>query len=124
LAEAAKLTHTGSWAWDVRARKLLYCSAEMFRIFELDPTKSLPTRKNFRARVHPEDRDRVDNRFERSLRERVDSFDEYRVLLPDRTVKHINSSGHPILDEEGELVEFIATAVDVTERIGGPIPFC
>jgi PAS domain S-box-containing protein len=116
LAEAAKLTHTGSWAWDVRARKVLYCSAEMFRIFGLDPTKSLPTRKNFRARVHPEDRDRVDKRFERSLRERVDSFDEYRVLLPDGTVKHINSSGHPILDEEGELVEFIATAVEVTER--------
>jgi len=46
----------------------------------------------------------------------VDSFDEYRVLLPDGTVKHINSSGHPILDEDGELVEFIATAVDVTER--------
>jgi PAS domain S-box-containing protein len=76
----------------------------------------LPTRKNFRQRVHPEDRDWVDKRFERSLREKVDSFDEYRVLLPDGTVKHINSSGHPILDEDGELVEFIATAVDVTER--------
>ena len=116
LAEAAKLTHTGSWAWDVRAQKVLYCSAEMFRIFGLDPAESLPTRKNFRQRVHPEDRDWVDKRFERSLRQRVDSFDEYRVLLPDGTVKHINSSGHPILDEEGELVEFIATAVDVTER--------
>ena len=72
--------------------------------------------KNFRQRVHPEDRDWVDKRFERSLRERVDSFDEYRVLLPDGAVKHINSSGHPILDEEGEVIEFIATAVDVTER--------
>ena len=111
-----KLTHTGSWAWDARTQKVLYCSDEMFRIFGLDPRESLPTRKNFRQRVHPEDRDWVDKRFERSLRERVDSFDEYRVLLPDGTVKHINSSGHPILDEDGELVEFIATAVDVTER--------
>ena len=116
LAEAAKLTHTGSWAWDVRSQKVLYCSAEMFRIFGLDPAESLPTRKNFRHRVHPEDRDWVDKRFERSLREKVDSFDEYRVLLPDGTVKHINSSGHPILDEDGEVIEFIATAVDVTER--------
>jgi PAS domain S-box-containing protein len=66
--------------------------------------------------VHPEDRDRVDKRFERALLERVDSFDEYRVLLPDGTVKHINSAGHPILDEHGEVIEFIATAVDVTER--------
>jgi PAS domain S-box-containing protein len=88
----------------------------MFRIFGLDPLEGLPTRTNFRQRVHPEDRDWVDKRFERSLRERVDSFGEYRVLLPDETVKHIKSSIHPILDEDGELVEFIATAVDVTER--------
>jgi PAS domain S-box-containing protein len=116
LAEAQKLTHTGSWAWDVRTQRVLYCSDEMFRIFGLDPLQTLPTRKNFRQRVHPEDRDWVDKRFGRSLREKVDSFDEYRVLLPDGTVKHINSSSHPILDEDGELVEFIATAVDVTER--------
>ena len=116
LAEAQKLTHTGSWAWNVRTQKVLYCSDEMFRIFGLDPLESLPSRKNFRQRVHPEDRDWVDKRFERALREKVDSFDEYRVLLPDGTVKHINSSGHPILDQYGEVIEFIATAVDVTER--------
>jgi PAS domain S-box-containing protein len=116
LAEAEKLTHTGSWAWDVRKQKVLHCSDEMFRIFGLDPLENLPSRKNFRQRVHPEDRDRVDKRFERALLERVDSFDEYRVLLPDGTVKHINSAGHPILDEHGEVIELIATAVDVTER--------
>jgi PAS domain S-box-containing protein len=121
LAEAEKLTHTGSWAWDVRTQRVLYCSEEMFRIFGLDPLESLPTRKNFRQRVHPEDRDRIDKSFERSIRERVDSFDEYRVLLPDGTVKHIISSGHPILDEDGKLTEFVATAVDVTERKRGEL---
>jgi PAS domain S-box-containing protein len=100
----------------VRKQKVLHCSDEMFRIFGLDPLENLPSRKNFRQRVHPEDRDRVDKRFERALLERVDSFDEYRVLLPDGTVKHINSAGHPILDEHGEVIELIATAVDVTER--------
>jgi PAS domain S-box-containing protein len=116
LAETEKLTHTGSWAWDVRIQKVLYCSDEMFRIFGLDPLESLPTRKNFRQRIHPEDRDWVDKRFERLLRERVDSFDEYRALLPDGTVKHIMSSGHPVFNEDGELIEIIGTAVDVTER--------
>jgi PAS domain S-box-containing protein len=116
LAETEKLTHTGSWAWDVRTQKVLYCSDEMFRIFGLDPVESLPTRKNFRQRIHPEDRDWVDKRFERLLRERVDSFDEYRALLPDGTVKHIMSSGHPVFDEDGELIEIIGTAVDVTDR--------
>jgi PAS domain S-box-containing protein len=121
LAEAQKLTHTGIWVWDARTQRALYCSEEMFRIFGLDPQRDLPSRKNFRQRVHPEDRDWVDKRFERSIRERVDSFDEYRVLLPDGTVRHINSSGHPVFDEDGELVEFVGTAVDVTERKGAEL---
>jgi PAS domain S-box-containing protein len=116
LAETQKLTRTGSWAWDARSRKVLYCSEEMFRIYGLDPQKDLPTRKNFRQRVHPEDRNRTDARFARVVTEKVDSFDEYRVLLPDGTVKHVISSGHPVLDNNGELIEFIGTATDVTER--------
>jgi PAS domain S-box-containing protein len=116
LAETQKLTHTGSWAWDARSQKVLYCSEEMLRIFGLDPQEHLPTRKNFRQRVHPEDRNRVDERFARVVNERVDSFDEYRVVLPDGTVKHVNSSGHPVLDGNGELIEFVGTATDVTER--------
>jgi signal transduction histidine kinase len=81
----------------------------------LDP-QAMPSRKNFRQRVHPDDRDRVDARFERSLREKVDSIDEYRVLLPDGTLRHIVSRGHPVLDEDGTVVEFVGTAIDVTER--------
>jgi len=116
LAQAQKLTHTGSWAWDPRTEKALYCSEEMFRIYGLDPRESLPSRDNFRQQIHPEDRDWVKKRFEESLRERVDTFAEYRVLLPDGTVRHIGASGHPVLNEDGELIEFIGTATDVTER--------
>jgi PAS domain S-box-containing protein len=115
LAQAEKLTHTGTWAWDPRTEQVLYCSEEMFRIFGLDPRESLPTRDNFRQRIHPEDRDWVRKSFEKSLREKVDRFAEYRVLLPDGTVRHINASGHPVLDEDGELIEFIGTAIDMTE---------
>ena len=116
LAETQKLTHTGSWAWDARSQRVLYCSEEMFRIYGLDPQVDLPTRKNFRQRVHPEDRNRTDARFARVVNEKVDSFDEYRVLLPDGTVKHVISSGHPVLDGNGELIAVIGTATDVTER--------
>src|SRR6202048_5286983 len=116
LAEAGKLTHTGSWVWDPRTQKVLYCSEEMFRIFGLGPRESLPTRHSFRKRIHPEDRERVAKSFEKSRRERADSFDEYRVLLPDGTVRDINSSGHLVLDEDGEIIEFVGIAVDVTER--------
>src|ERR1700730_11095776 len=116
LAEAEKLTHTGSLAWDPRTQTALYCSEEMFRILGLDPRESLPTRDNLMQQIHPEDRDWVANRWKNSLRERVDTFDEFRVLMPDGTVRHINFSGHPVLDEDGEFIEFLGTAVDVTER--------
>jgi PAS domain S-box-containing protein len=116
LAEAEKLTHTGSWAWDPHSQKVLHCSEEMFRIFGLDPRMSLAARDNFRQQIHPEDRDWVKKKFEESLRDKVESFAEYRVLLPDGTIRHINALGHPVLDEDGELIEFVGTAIDVTER--------
>jgi len=116
LAEAQKLTHTGSWVWDVRSQRVVYCSEEMFRIFGLDPREAVPRRRNFRERIHPEDRDSVDRGFERLLREKVDESTEYRVIRPDGNVRHIYASGRPILDEDGEVIEFVGTVVDVTEQ--------
>ncbi|MBW5437558.1 PAS domain-containing protein [Bradyrhizobium canariense] len=116
LAEAQKLTHTGSWAWDPRTEQVLYCSEEMFHIYGLDPQSSLPSRENFRLQIHPEDREWVKEKFEESLRTKIDSYAEYRVLLQDGTVRHISASGHPVLNEDGELIQFVGTAVDVTKR--------
>lgn len=117
LAEAQKLTHTGSWAWDPRTEQVLYCSEEMFHIYGLDPLSSLPSRENFRQQIHPEDRDWVKERFEESLRKKMDTSAEFRVLRLDGTVRHISASGHPVLDEDdGELIQVVDTAVDVTDR--------
>jgi PAS domain S-box-containing protein len=116
LAEAQKLTQTGSWALDPRGEKVLYCSEEMFRIYGLDPGEGAPTREHFRQRVHPEDRDRVAEQIDKTLRDKMGSFGEYRIVLPDGSIRHINTSGHPVVDEHGELVEWVGTAVDVTER--------
>jgi C4-dicarboxylate-specific signal transduction histidine kinase len=82
----------------------------------LDPRSSLPSRENFRQQIHPEDRDWVKERFEESLRKKIDTSAEYRVLLLDGTVRHISASGHPVLNEDGELIQFVGTAVDVTKR--------
>jgi PAS domain S-box-containing protein len=116
LAEAQKLTRTGSWALDPRGEKVLHCSEEMLRIYGLDPGESSPTRDHFRQRVHPEDRDRVTEQIDKTLRDKVGSFGEYRIVLPDGSLRHINTSGHPVVDEHGELIEWVGTAIDVTER--------
>ena len=117
LAEAQRLTKTGSWAYNPAAEKWIYWSDEMPRIFGLDPQRSnLPDREEFLRLVHPEDRDRFNERIDKAFREKADFVQDYRIVLTDGTVKHIHGIGHPVLDETGNIVEYVGTDVDVTER--------
>jgi PAS domain S-box-containing protein len=115
LAEAQRLAKTGSWAYNPFTGKTVYWSDEMFRIFGLDPRED-PNSENFWQLVHPEDRDRVRARVEREAHEKKEYVDEYRMVLPDGTIKHILDIGHPVFDDAGDVVEFVGTTVDVTER--------
>ena len=56
---------------------------------------------------------------ERSLREKVDTFDEYRIVLPDGTVKHLRTIRHPVLNSAGEVVKLVGTSIDITEHKRG-----
>src|SRR6267154_2015211 len=116
LAEAQRLAKTGSWAYNPTAEKCIYWSDEMLRIFGLDPQRNLPDREEFLRLVHPEDRDRFNEQIEKSRREKSDFVQDYRIVLTDGTVKHIRGIGHPVLDETGNIIEYVGTDVDVTER--------
>jgi PAS domain S-box-containing protein len=116
LAESQRLTRTGSWALNPASGETIYLSQEMFRIFGFDPQDGLPGLDRFRQRVHPEDRPKVMGSFDKAAREKADLIEDQRIVLPDGQVKHIHISGHPVLDETGELVEYIGTAIDVTDR--------
>ena len=56
LAEAQRLSHTSSWAWDVRRREFVYRSPEVYRLFGFDPEQDDVSLQAFRDRIHPEDR--------------------------------------------------------------------
>ena len=117
LAEAQRLTHTGSWALDGTTREALYWSEEMFRIFGFDPQQGFPERDQWLQRIHPEDRDRVKREAsDRMFLQKVHADVEYRIVLPDGTVKHIHGLTHPVFNSNRELVEVVGTAIDVTER--------
>ncbi len=117
LAEGQRLAKTGSWAYSPAAEKGIYWSDEMLRIFGLDPQRSnLPDREEFLRLVHPEDRDRFNERIDKAFREKADFVQDYRIVLTDGTVKHIHGIGHPVLDETGNIIEYVGTDVDVTER--------
>ena len=114
LAEAQRLTHTGSWTFD--AIRPLYWSEENFRIWGFDPQQGLPNRETILQRIHPADRDRVVEHVQNAVRERRGYDVEFRIVLPDGAVRYIHGLGHPAFSASGELVEVVGTNVDVTDR--------
>jgi len=115
LAEGQRISHTGSWAWNVSSGELFW-SLENFRIFGLDPESVKVSYPMILQWIHPEDRSHVQQTFDEAVRERSDYELEYRVVRPDGMIKHIYSLAHPVFNESGDLTEYVGTVMDITER--------
>jgi PAS domain S-box-containing protein len=116
LAEAQRLTHTGSWSWRVAGKDAVHLSEEWYRIYGFDPEEGLSAWEKRRQRMHPEDQVKWQGVIERAIAEKSDYEVEHRILLPDGTVKHTQTVGHPVLNASGDVVQFVGTMMDVTER--------
>jgi formate hydrogenlyase transcriptional activator len=116
LAEAQRLTHTGAWAFDPSAPERSYWSSEYYRIYGFDPTKDQPSRSAVLERIHPDDRSHLDRVFNEAIQNSTDFEEEHRIVLPDGTTKHLHVVVHPVVNEAGEVVEFVGTSMDVTEQ--------
>jgi PAS domain S-box-containing protein len=116
LAEAQHLVHASSWAWDVRRREWAYRSAEVYRLFGFDPEDGDVPLQAFRDRILSEDRGRNVEAASRAIREKVDFEADFRIALPDGSIKRVHSVGHPVVNDEGDVTELIGTHVDVTEQ--------
>ena len=116
LAEAQRLSQTGSWTYNPAMQKALYWSEEMFRICGFDPQKAPPTSEAFLERVHPDDRQNVDRTMRNAAREKTEYRVEHRIIHSNGTIKHIQAIGHPALDRSGNVFEFVGSAMDITER--------
>ena len=116
LTEAQRLSHTGSWALDVASNRYLYTSEEFDRLFGLDPDGEKPTREAVLERMHPEDRISWKRILEKSVREKLDTTSQYRIVLPDGSIRHIHTIRHPVVNSAGEVVKLVGTSIDITER--------
>jgi len=115
LAEAQRLTHTGSWAWRVAGRDALHLSEEWYRIFGFDPENGPPAFEQLLQRTHPEDRAKWKGAIDRAIDRKSDYEVEFRILLPDAATKYIHTVGHPVLNASGDLVQFVGSSTDITE---------
>src|ERR1700719_2675562 len=116
LAEAQRITHTGSWAWRVAGEEAVHLSEEWYRIYGFDPEKGMSAWEERIQRIHPEDRAKWQQKIDRAIGDKSDYEVEVRILLPDGTVRFINTIGHPVLNASGDLTQFVGSAMDVTER--------
>ena len=116
LTQAQRLSRTGSWVYNAAATRYLYWSDESYRIWGLDPLQGLPSRENMWQRIHADDRERVWEEEQEALRQKRDFAAEFKIVLPDGTVKHLEATTHHVFSSLGALVEAVSSHVDVTER--------
>lgn len=116
LARAQKITHLGSWEWDVVSGKMNW-SDELYRILGIEAASTPSSYKRFLERVHPEDRETVKRGVRDALKKcRTISGHHCRIIRPDGSIRTIYGQGEVLLDSAGKLISIIGTAHDVTER--------
>ncbi len=115
LLEAQRLSHAGSWRHHL-ASGAFTVSPEVLRIRGVESAGPLSTIDRMYSGIHPDDRSRVQDAYEAAQRAK-DEFDaEYRIVLGDGTIKHLHTIGHPLMNESGDVVEYVGTGMDVTEQ--------
>src|SRR5882762_5127252 len=115
LLEAQRLTRTCSWRHEVLSGKVTV-SAEGFAMFGIEPEDDASSVDFYHSRKHPKDRPEAEQAYAAALLRKSDFEADFRIVLPDGTIKNIHTIGHPILDERGDVVEFVGASIDVTEH--------
>jgi signal transduction histidine kinase len=115
LAEAQRLSQTGSWAWNPSSGNT-HLSEECYRLLGFDPHGPPPRLETVIQRIHPDDQTRCRQLVEKVIRDKVDFDVDSRIVHRDKRVRDIHCVGHAVLDRSGDLVELVGTVIDITER--------
>ncbi|MBD2426404.1 EAL domain-containing protein [Phormidium sp. FACHB-1136] len=116
LRESQRVGNIGSWDLDITTQDL-QVSDQSLRIFELTPEEFGHSYQAFLALVHPEDRDKVDQSFQRTLAERQNHSYAYRILTSQGQIKHIYARGETQYSDDGQPLRAFGTVQDMTEQV-------
>ena len=114
LDVAQKITHIGSWEWNVRTNRVAW-SDELYRIYGLEPQSCDITLESFLARVHPDDRESTMTAVRAALRDGGKFAYPERIVRPDGSVRYLETVGETVADELGAIIGLVGTCRDVTE---------
>jgi diguanylate cyclase (GGDEF)-like protein/PAS domain S-box-containing protein len=123
LAIATEAANLGVWEWDP-ATNVVICNETMDRIYGYSPTVTTPAGpwliesryERFAAAIHPEDLSRVEARLQQTISEKSQITTEYRIVLPDGSVRIISAVERAILDEAGKVTRLVGVNTDITDR--------
>jgi PAS domain S-box-containing protein len=116
LAEAQRLSGTGSFAWNPHTAEVRYWSHQCYPMLGFDERGGIPPFETYLQRIHPDDRPTMEGALKAATRDHSDFVHEYRVILPSGEIRHIHGIGHPVFNASGELTEFVGSVIDNTER--------
>jgi PAS domain S-box-containing protein len=116
LADAQQLARIGSWEWDL-ATNVVTWSDELFRIYGYEPGSVEVSYEAFLGRVHPDDRESVDERNRRCFEDHRPFEDVKRIVRPDGTEFLMRTRGEMVTGEHGAPLRMIGVCEDVTDEI-------
>src|SRR6202041_849285 len=117
LAEAQKLSHTGSWAWNPATGEPGYWAEGCYRVLGFDPAGPPPPLDAIFQRIQPDDaRAAVREQFERGIRDKADIELDMNFVHPTKGIRNIRSTGHAVVDAHGDLREIVGTVMVLTEH--------
>lgn len=115
LNEAQRLGRLGSWEMELPCGKLKW-SDETYRIFESEKSADESLYDIFERSIHPDDRDKVEQAYQHSLRDHLPYDIEHRLLFPDGRIKWVREHCTTTYDGTGEPLRSVGMVQDITAR--------
>ncbi|NTV26975.1 MAG: PAS domain-containing protein [Chlorobiaceae bacterium] len=116
LTEAQKIVHLGAFEYIAESLQTIW-SEEEYHIYGIDPAEPSPDYQTMLVRcIHPDDSELLDKTFSSAMRERSVYEFEHRIVRPGGEVRWVRDLAHPYFNEQGKLLRYIGTTLDITER--------
>lgn len=115
LKNTQRIAHLGNWEWDI-IKNEGYWSEETYRIFGLIPKKGNITYDDFLKSIYPDDRAFVKRSVYEAIYEKKPYCIEYRIVLPNGTIRIIHSEAEIVFDDTGRAIQMNGINKDVTEQ--------